>query len=242
MTLRRDRNTMTALALAAVSLVLAGVLVAEWLWSVRLERDLGKIRKYGAKPPQMALLPEFELPGPDVGFPEMLTRPIFSASRKPPPQAQQVSAMKKGQFTLLGVIITPAARVALLRDVNSGKPERVEQGKAVRGMTVDKVEPDRILLKQGPEVEELYLMVAKSPRPAVQPLPSGRPQLMPGMAPIPGGQPPGVPPPGAQPGIPQPQAGSAPAPAPAAPGRLPAPEPARPFQKPGIVKYPDVIL
>ena len=155
------------LAMAGLSLLLAGVLLWEWERGMGLQRDLLKLRKMPvtAVPPQK-ILPEFSLPDPETGFPELLARPIFSTSRRTFVAAapEDAGAMKKGQFVLVGVLISPRQRSALLRDVATGKTETVAQVGVVRGMTVGQVMPGRVVLRQGEESEELLLNVLTGPK------------------------------------------------------------------------------
>ena len=155
------------LAMAGLSLLLAGVLLWEWERGMGLQRDLLKLRKMPvtAVPPQK-ILPEFSLPDPETGFPELLARPIFSTSRRAFVAAapEDGGAMKKGQFVLVGVLISPRQRSALLRDVATGKTETVAQVGVVRGMTVGQVMPGRVVLRQGEESEELLLNVLTGPK------------------------------------------------------------------------------
>lgn len=156
------------LAMASLSLLLAGVLLWEWERGMNLQRELLKLRKMPvtAVPPQK-ILPEFSLPDPVTGFPELLARPIFSTSRRAFVAAapEDAGAMKKGQFVLVGVLISPRQRSALLRDVATGKTETVAQVGVVRGMTVGQVMPGRVVLRQGEESEELLLNVLTGPKP-----------------------------------------------------------------------------
>ena len=155
------------LAMASLSLLLAGVLLWEWEQGMNLQRELLKLRKMPvtAVPPQK-ILPEFSLPDPVTGFPELLARPIFSTSRRTFVAAapEDAGAMKKGQFVLVGVLISPRQRSALLRDVATGKTETVAQVGVVRGMTVGQVMPGRVVLRQGEETEELLLNVLTGPK------------------------------------------------------------------------------
>ncbi|MGV8803664.1 MAG: hypothetical protein ACWA6Y_01720 [Polaromonas sp.] len=203
-----------AMFLAAMSLLLLGVLLWEWEQGKQLERELLKMRTLPvtAVPPQN-ILPEFTLPNKDTGFPEMLARPVFSASRRPPSvAAKDAGAMKKGQFVLVGVLISPGTRAALLRDVATGKVQTVGQSAVVRGMTLAQVQPDRAVLRLSDESEELSLNVQTGPK-----------LVAPQRVPVAPGQPaPGLP------GIPPAPAPSAPALAsqPQAPASAIAPAPA----------------
>ena len=155
-----------ALALASISLLLVGVLLWEWAQGKNLERDLLKMRKLPvtAVPPQK-ILPEFSLPDKETGFPELLSRPVFSVSRRSTGTAAKgIASMKKGQFVLVGVLISPRQTSALLRDVASNKTETVTLVGVVRGLTLGEVKADRVVLRQGAESEELMLNVQNGPK------------------------------------------------------------------------------
>ncbi len=160
------RERYLALALAAISLILLSVLLWEWEQGKNLERDLLKMRKLPvtAVPPQK-ILPEFSLPDKETGFPELLSRPVFSVSRRPSGSANKdAGAMKKGQFALVGVLISPGQKSALLRDVVTNKTETVALIGVVRGLTLGDVKADRVILRQGAESEELMLNVQTGPK------------------------------------------------------------------------------
>lgn len=215
---------------AAVVLLLGGALAAEhFLGGV----DVGQ----GAHPPARVadarLLPSFSLPPEPQPASETVTRPLFVPTRRPSPPAPAAaaSAMKKGQFVLTGVTVTPEASFAFLKEVAGGKTHSVRKGSQVGGITVDTVEARRVVLRQGEETEDLPLNVQVPARTAQAP-----------GAPMPGGVPPApgaVPPasvPGAMPGATgpssMPRPGMPGAPAPAAPG-APVPAATAPQAAPG---------
>lgn len=163
--LQRDKYFLSAMT--ALALLLAGVLWWEWARGMSLQQDLLKMRKMPVTPvPTQKILPEFSLPGLETGFPEFSTRPIFAISRRPFVSDVQADAgaMKKGQFVLVGVLISPGQRAALLRDVATGKVQTVAQSGVVRGLTLAQVQPDRVLLRQSEESEELPLNVQTGPK------------------------------------------------------------------------------
>lgn len=149
-----------------LSLVLAGAMAYEWQWGERFRQEIMKIRGMGAKMASVPLLPEFSLPPREAAYSETLTRPLFIPSRRGSLTGSKgPQQMKKGQFVLSGVIIVPGQRLALLRDVTTGKSERVEQGREIRGMTAERVDAGVVVLKQGNETEELLLLVQSAPVP-----------------------------------------------------------------------------
>ncbi len=214
------RERYLALVLAAISLILLSVLLWEWEQGKNLERDLLKLRKLPvtAVPPQK-ILPEFSLPNKETGFPELLSRPIFSVSRRPSGSAGKgAGAMKKGQFVLVGVLISPGQKSALLRDVVTNKTETVALIGVVRGLTLGDVRADRVVLRQGAESEELMLNVLTGPKLPVAPKSPAAPPAPPIAAPPIAAPPIAAPP---MPATPAPAAKPASAPA-SAPVPLPA--------------------
>lgn len=112
---------------------------------------------------QVKLLPPVDPVSPEQAYPETGTRPLFTPTRRPAPQAAAVAAssMTKGQFVLNGVTIAGPLRIALLREKSSGRLVRVEKGKDVNGMTVAEIESDRVVLAQGGEQETVSLQIQK---------------------------------------------------------------------------------
>ena len=161
------RDKVLSMVLTLVAFLLAGVLLWEWNQAMLLQRELLKMRNIptvGVKP--LNILPEFVLPAEEAGFPELVSRSLFSMNRRSSAMANKGAApvMKKGQFVLVGVLITPQLSSAQLRDVQTNKAETVALNGAVRGMTVGEVGPSRVLLRQGTESEELTLNIQTGPR------------------------------------------------------------------------------
>ena len=77
--------------------------------------------------------------------------------------------MRKGQFILDGIIITKDKNIALLREEITRKVMRVELGQEINGMLIEKLDRDRITLKQGDEREELILKIKTGPNPPGKP-------------------------------------------------------------------------
>ncbi len=156
------REKVLSIVLAVCLLMLAGLLFWEWEQGEALTRDLLKVRKIPVtEVPAQKILPEFQLPDLATGFPELVSRNLFAGNRRSaaPAAKDGVSSMKKGQFALVGVLITPQQRSALLRDVQTNKTEVVALVGVIRGLTLGEVEPSRVVLRQGAESEELTLNV-----------------------------------------------------------------------------------
>jgi hypothetical protein len=161
------REKILSVVLTLLALLLGGLLYWEWNEGLQLEQVLTRFRKIPVTPvPGQEILPEFALPDAQTGFPELISRSMFTVGRRSTASGSKggASLMKKGQFVLVGVLITPSQRSALLRDVQTNKTETVALVGQVRGMTLSEVEPSRVVLRQGAESEELVLNVQIGPK------------------------------------------------------------------------------
>jgi hypothetical protein len=193
-----------------------------------------------AKVVEAKMLPAFALPPDAPSGADTVVRPLFVPTRRqaPPAAAVPVSTMKKGQFVLTGVTVTPDVSIAFLKEVANGKTVGVKKGAQVNGLTVDTVEPRHVVLRQGEESEDLSLSVQVPARTAAAPAPAvpnlfdaaraaGTPPPAPGAPTAPGAPPSSGSPPAAgavPPGAPLPQG------APAGAGTVPSAPAAQPGQ------------
>ena len=97
--------------------------------------------------------------------------------------------MQKGQFILLGVTIARDVSIALLKEKSTGKTHRVKKGKEVNGITLEKVEAEKVTLTQSDESEELTLKIQDHAKTGFRPDPgttrrtaAGQPQPAAGSA------------------------------------------------------------
>lgn len=236
-TSRAASSLTVVLALAAIGL--GALLWWQWQQGLALERSLMRWRKLPSTPvAPLTLAPDFRLPDAQAGFPEWLSRPLFWAGRRPMADGSKSgpTAFKKGQFLLVGVVMGPRYRGALLRDVETGKTEAVAEGAQIRGITLGDVAADRAVLRLGADTEELMLALQRGTRGlgAALPMPAGAPTMAASPAPVP--QRVEAPPPGAVNPAPAASTPAAAASAPEAPLRappvmrsaqVPAPQPAR---------------
>jgi general secretion pathway protein N len=111
----------------------------------------------------------FSLP-PLGSFAVVTERPLFSASRRPPPpQASQEAIRQSGTLALEGVILLHNQRLAL---ISHGRPPtlvRVPEGQEIEGWTVVSIRPDGIVLQRDATRQELKLV--DKPTPTRQPKP-----------------------------------------------------------------------
>lgn len=157
--------------------------------------------------PAVAPTAQFRLSPPDQ-YSEVVARPLFIATRRPepppppeeaPPEKPAVKAEQK--LTLLGVVIAPNIKVALLRpEEANAKTVRIKLGETVGEWQLEAIYPDRVVVRNGQSTQELALVRprkpagpragragAKSPGQGVVPPPAGVP-----VAPQPDALPPSV--------------------------------------------------
>ncbi len=125
--------------------------------------------------PTRALQAEFTFP-PLAAFSEIVARPLFSPSRRPPTETEDsatddAAPPKQSHFILAGVIISAEGRMVLLRRMNSTDVVRALLGQEIDGWQIELIEPDSVTLRQGNTVEVVTLQdkteklpVPKGPR------------------------------------------------------------------------------
>lgn len=170
---------------------LAGAIGLELDWGRRIHPSLPVQTPTPAARADYLIQSEFALLPLEQGFAETTGRPAFTPVRRPPPPpAPPKPAMQKGQFILLGALITKDKSIALLRDVVTGKATRVEQGKEIKGITVSNIYPEKVTLTQYDDTEELVLKIQMQTRQPAAPKPLATPTAAPTQAnPQPASQP-----------------------------------------------------
>jgi hypothetical protein len=207
-----------------------------WEWPQQLTAEA----KAAFDPP--ALTDPYHLPSADQ-FLETAARPVFVATRRPAPAATAPEAeqprMKRDQFALSGVTISPEGKFAYLVEKSGNRALVVREGREINGIKVMDISPDRITLSQYGETEVVILKTVKAPAGTPTPPAQASAARLPVSATPPAATaapPPAatVPPPSNTAGGPQPAATTPAAPTPAAP---PA---GSPQTQPGKVASPRV--
>jgi hypothetical protein len=157
-----------ALLAWAVANVALGLLIGVELgWGKKLVQPMPVPVVPPAVPVEIELPPDYRLPALEKAYAGTLERSLFVPTRrKAPPPPTVVPTMQKGQFQLLGTTITDEFRIAIVREVSSGKVRQVYQGFTINGLQLDLVEPERIVFSQYDDREEIRLKIQASPKPA----------------------------------------------------------------------------
>ena len=126
----------------------------------------------GVGPTDAAAAPSFRpfrMP-PQQRFSELVERPPFTQSRRPPEVSAEPVARREApridlKLTLIGVILQPDRQYALVQRPGSKGAQRLARGEKIDGWQVEGILPDRVILSQAKEVVELELKDAKIKRP-----------------------------------------------------------------------------
>jgi len=155
------RPLVVSLAFALVVLVIA--IGFETGFGTRLRHVIPQESSKKAAPPEAKLLPPVIAVAPEQAYPETTARPIFTPTRRPAPPDNTAGkpAFNRGQFVLQGVIVVGEERTALLKEKASGKIHRVESGKDLNGITVERIDATEVTLAMGGEREKVALVVQK---------------------------------------------------------------------------------
>lgn len=98
----------------------------------------------------------FSLP-PLASFSAVTARPLFSPTRRPPPQPEGPKATWS-DFALAGIVISPQSREALVLHGNPPTVEHLRKGQTIEGWTVTSIFPDRVIFRDGAAEHELSLV------------------------------------------------------------------------------------
>ena len=159
-------NRLTPVLLTAC--VLFGTILAfEWY---ALSSEGGITTRNKAQPATAAdvQLTRTEFAAPDFeAFSEIIERPLFTEGRTPPeqPTSEQasVSPVKQTPLSLHleGIALTPATRIAVVRDITSNKLLRLAEGAKHQDWEVESIHATGVTFKRGEQSHELILELDK---------------------------------------------------------------------------------
>lgn len=117
----------------------------------------------------IAALPAMTLPAlppPLDRLTETMARPLFEASRRPPPTGPGLPAeavhgvVVLARYLVTGVVLAGKSRVLLLRDLTAEKPLRLRQGEALDGWTLTALDATSLTLTRGDARQSIALQPA----------------------------------------------------------------------------------
>ena len=102
----------------------------------------------------------FTLP-PIKTYSAVVDRPLFSEDRRPPPRSASASARPWSSLSLVGIVIAPGSREALIRHGTPAVIAHLRAGQEVDGWEVRSILSDRVVLTARGERHELRLFGKK---------------------------------------------------------------------------------
>lgn len=156
-------NRLLGALLAGIALALAGLTAYEWQAGqglrARLERE---VRSGVAQAEPTRILPPFALQTMNA-YSGIVQHPLFTPNRQPAP-AVGASAAPPRKLILTGIATDGGTSVVLLKDLQTGKTERVRAGTPgdAEGLQLESVNGTNVVLKQGGTQFKLDLQVAPS--------------------------------------------------------------------------------
>lgn len=133
--------------------------------------------------------PQRALPGlpPLDEFAEVAERTLFNPTRRPiePPEVDKAQIVKPSLFTLIGILISDGERMALIRRGRAADYLQVREGEEIDGWRVERIAPDRIVIRKGDTQEDVVLKDRTEPLPKAR---TKRPRLRPDLKKLSPGQ------------------------------------------------------
>jgi hypothetical protein len=167
--------------LLRLSALLAGILAFEIMYGPLMPEDPQASSGRTEKP--VDSLSDTPLQKPAIStFAEIVERPLFTQSRRPAPKKDTKvaeAAVKPETFELIGVIISPAGRMALLRTLATSEIVRAVEGQNVGGWEVRTIKPTQIVLQQGDDSQVLKINDAIAQPAAMNPAAPNAPTVSP---------------------------------------------------------------
>jgi general secretion pathway protein N len=110
---------------------------------------------------------------PIESFSETVERPLFLPDRRPPAieeTQEEAQDVESGLFTLVGIIVSPTQRIALVKVRGSQTVLQLSEGQQANGWTVLQIRPEEVIFESNDKTETIELIDIKIPtrRPATR--------------------------------------------------------------------------
>ena len=107
---------------------------------------------------------KFVMP-PAQDFVEIVTRPIFSPTRRPPPDTEVTLEEVRSELEvdLVGVIISSGEEIAIVTPKSGSTFVRLSEGDRYQGWTVESIEADGITFRRDQVLEQIGLEYDRPP-------------------------------------------------------------------------------
>ena len=112
-----------------------------------------------APPPAIPAKAEFTMP-PRQDFVEIVTRPIFSPTRRPPPDTEvtfEEEVRSELEVSLVGVVIASGEEIAIVTPKNGSAFVRLSEGDRYQGWTVEQIDAQGVTFRRDEVLEQIGL-------------------------------------------------------------------------------------
>lgn len=159
--------TSTNILLLVLFAVILAIIALQWLNPPRLQLEAtasvstaaDQLTAVDSQAPLNIALAPLE------NYQEIVERPLFFATRRPaPPEPEETAApadpVSEGDvaMTLIGVVKTPEAEIALVQNDETGKVARLRVGEKIASWQLEQVDANRVVLRKGDQIRELALL------------------------------------------------------------------------------------
>ena len=158
------RRLAPALILIVICLALCGAIASEWL---RWQDDAVPLPPAAAGPAAPAPPLKFAMPALST-YAEVLSRPLFSPTRRPAEEAPAATAPTT-PMTLIAILISRRGPHALVRHGNPPQLDRIVEGETIEGWTAEAIKADRVIFRRGADTMELVPTSPEQPHPPPAP-------------------------------------------------------------------------
>ena len=110
---------------------------------------------------------------------ETVERPLFLPDRRPPTideAAEESENAESGLFTLVGIIVSPTQRIALVKVSGSQDVLQLSEGQQANGWTVLQIRPEEVIFESNDKTETIELIDIKAPKARRRPVREQRSQ------------------------------------------------------------------
>lgn len=147
--------------LGGLTLILAAVVWRQWFEVDNIQVGSSHTAKATQDDQQTQVgAEEFKL-ADLASFDEIVKRPLFFASRRPPeappPPEPETAPIAAPDIVLTGTVITPDERLALMTVADVPRPIRAVEGQEIGGWRIDQVLANRVVLRLGEQSQEVFL-------------------------------------------------------------------------------------
>jgi type II secretory pathway component PulC len=88
-------------------------------------------------------------------YAEVTARPLFSETRRPPPEVSRGPPVQPSSFTLIGIIVSENGRHALIEHGQPPRLDRVIEGQEFQGWTIETILPGKVVIRHANTREDI---------------------------------------------------------------------------------------